>query len=240
MEMILTWPFAGSVVLRRELVADLDGAVPRAVLGEDDLVAPAERLEALAQVDDGGVEDRLLVVDGDDDRDVRIRVSGAGHGSGSFHGCHGRPPTRNRAIPGGHQRARFDDVVLDGAVRPAAVAPDRPDAVALAEHAARRAMLGQRGLRDVDVGRVEHDRVLRHEALAGRRPPRARGRRSTRSRIARHVDGRRPSGSRSRRRGSSGRCRRCCRTSRRGRRPCRATGSRSSARPLALAVEARG
>ncbi len=65
-------PVARVGVLGGELVADLDRAVLRAVLGEDDLVAPPERLEALAQVDDGGVEDRLLVVDGDDDRDVRI------------------------------------------------------------------------------------------------------------------------------------------------------------------------
>jgi hypothetical protein len=70
--MILTWPSARVAVLRGELVADLDRAVLRAVLGEDDLVAPPQRLEPLAQVDDGGVEDRLLVVDGDDDRDVRV------------------------------------------------------------------------------------------------------------------------------------------------------------------------
>ena len=43
----------------------------RAVLGEDDLVAPRERDEPLAQIDDRGVKDRLLVVDGDDDGDSR-------------------------------------------------------------------------------------------------------------------------------------------------------------------------
>ena len=60
----LDLPVGGVRVLGGELVADLDGAVLRAVLGQDDLVAPPERLEAFAQIDNGGVEDRLLVVDG--------------------------------------------------------------------------------------------------------------------------------------------------------------------------------
>jgi hypothetical protein len=79
-------PFVRAVVLGRQLVTDLDGAVLGAVLGEDDLVAPPERLEALSQVDDGGMEDRLLVVDGDDNRDVRVRRMRGG--AGSRRGCH--------------------------------------------------------------------------------------------------------------------------------------------------------
>jgi hypothetical protein len=79
--MIFTWPSFGSPYLAASSSADLDGAVLRAVLGEDDLVAPAEGLEALAHVDDGGVEDGLLVVDGDDDRDARVA---AGHDGASL------------------------------------------------------------------------------------------------------------------------------------------------------------
>src|SRR5205085_10113991 len=53
-------------VLHRELLADLDGAIARAVLREDDLVRPAGRREAFSEIDDRGVEDRLLVVDRND------------------------------------------------------------------------------------------------------------------------------------------------------------------------------
>src|SRR5262249_6543118 len=57
-------------VLLMQLLRELHRAVPRAVLGEDDLVAPAERREPLAQIDDRRVQDRLLVVHGDHDRDA--------------------------------------------------------------------------------------------------------------------------------------------------------------------------
>jgi hypothetical protein len=61
----------GAAVLLGELLTDLDGAIFRTVLGEDDLVGPSERLQSLAHVDDGGVKDGLFVVDGDDDRNAR-------------------------------------------------------------------------------------------------------------------------------------------------------------------------
>src|SRR5262249_19210463 len=68
--------FVSVPVLGRELFADADRAVLRTVLGEDDLVRPTERREALSQIDDGSVEDRLLVVDRNDDRNARD----VGHG----------------------------------------------------------------------------------------------------------------------------------------------------------------
>ncbi len=63
-------------VLLGEILGDLDGSVLRTVLGEDDLVAPTERLQPLAEIHDGGVQDGLLVVDRDDERDARVS---AGH-----------------------------------------------------------------------------------------------------------------------------------------------------------------
>jgi len=44
---------------------------------------------------DGGVKDRLLVVDGDDDRDMRFRRLRGG--AGSFDGCHGSHLLRKAA-----------------------------------------------------------------------------------------------------------------------------------------------
>ena len=127
-------PVARVGVLGGELVADLDGAVLRAVLGQDDLVAPAERLQSLAEVDDGGVEDRLLVVDGDDDRDVRVRPAARRRSRVPSNGYYGMRDDRVRQIycvarriraaEARDERARLDDVVLDRAVGPAAVATD--------------------------------------------------------------------------------------------------------------------
>jgi len=62
-------------IFRGELFGDFDGAIARAVLREDDLVHPPERLEPLAQVDDSRVQDRLLVVNRDDDRNSRLGMT---------------------------------------------------------------------------------------------------------------------------------------------------------------------
>ena len=68
-------PLVDVRVLRRELLRDGDRAVLRPVLGEYDLVAPTERFQPLAEIDDRRVQDALFVVDGDDKRDARV----AGH-----------------------------------------------------------------------------------------------------------------------------------------------------------------
>ena len=60
------------VVLRGEVAAQLHSAVGASVLAQQDLVGPIERTQPLAQIDDGGVEDGLLVVDGDDDGDLGL------------------------------------------------------------------------------------------------------------------------------------------------------------------------
>src|SRR5581483_8709982 len=57
-------------IFLRQLLADRDGAIARAVLGQEDLVAPAELVERRDQIDHRGVQDPLFVVDGDDDGDV--------------------------------------------------------------------------------------------------------------------------------------------------------------------------
>src|SRR5204862_452181 len=54
--------------LRRQRLEDLQRAVARAVLGEDQLVLPAERVELAAELGGGFPHDARLVVDGDDDR----------------------------------------------------------------------------------------------------------------------------------------------------------------------------
>src|ERR1700691_1708027 len=87
---------------------------------------------------------------------------------GAFPACHVFTlRTRKRGlVPARDEGSRFHDVVLDGAVRPPAVAADRPDA-SLAEEGGDALVLGQGALRDVHVRRIEHHRVLGHEALPG-------------------------------------------------------------------------
>src|SRR5438874_2453274 len=55
-------------MLGRQPLAAGDGAILRAVLRQEDLVAEPERVEPRDQIDDRGVQDPLFVVDGDDDR----------------------------------------------------------------------------------------------------------------------------------------------------------------------------
>ena len=62
--------------LRRQRLEDLQRAVARAVLGEDQLVLPAERVELAAELGGGFPHDARLVVDGDDDRNhARLRAA---------------------------------------------------------------------------------------------------------------------------------------------------------------------
>src|SRR5689334_9843457 len=74
--------------------------------------------------------------------------------------------TKEKSFPAGHEGSCLHDVVLDGAIRPAAVAADRPDAPG-AQGGGQPFVLAQGPLRDVDVGRVEDDRVLGHQPLRG-------------------------------------------------------------------------
>src|SRR5580700_9623402 len=67
-------------------------------------------------------------------------------------------------IPAGYEGSCFHDVVLDGAVGPAPVPAQRPDAPLL-QLGDQPGVLGERALGDVDVGRVHHHRVLGDELL---------------------------------------------------------------------------
>ena len=64
---------ADARVLAGEVGEDGGGAVARAVLGEDDLEVVAAGVERGDEVAAGGVDDRLLVEDGDDDGERRSR-----------------------------------------------------------------------------------------------------------------------------------------------------------------------
>src|SRR4051812_7747690 len=64
------------------------------------------------------------------------------------------------------QRARLDEVVLDRAVGPAAVAADRMDALVVEQLAQPRG-LEKRSLRDVHVRRIERHVVLRDQLVVG-------------------------------------------------------------------------
>ena len=78
----------------RHLVRDLDRPITRPVLGEDDLVREARVAQAIDEVHDRRLEDRLLVVDRDDDRDLR-RGAGGRRRSGAHGGARLVPPPRS-------------------------------------------------------------------------------------------------------------------------------------------------
>jgi hypothetical protein len=129
-----------------------------------------------------------------------------------------RSPSGDRA-QARRVRARLDDVVLDAAVGPRAVAADRVHTAAGRASPSTGAPPRERAPGDVDVGRVQHDVVLGDQLVAvgdactfevGEDALAGIGVDSSRV-----VDAR--AGSRSRRTCSCGRCRRCCRRSRRGR-----------------------
>ena len=86
-------------------------------------------------------------------------------------------------LPALHEFPGLHDVVLDGAVRPTPVAAQATRRRRSPRIARPAAVLDHRPPRDVDVGRIEHDRVLGHDPLTGDDPLAFRSA-STRSRMA--------------------------------------------------------
>ncbi len=66
-------------------MGDRHRSVLRAVFGEDHLVVPGQMGEPLTQVDDRSMQDPLLVVDGNDERNSRGGLAHPGEGSGLYH-----------------------------------------------------------------------------------------------------------------------------------------------------------
>src|SRR6185437_10436165 len=85
-------------MLGHELAADLHRAIARAVLAQQELVAPAEATQLLFQLQHRAAQDPLLVVDGDDDREVRRAVAHAKPPSLSMSAATSRPASTQSSI----------------------------------------------------------------------------------------------------------------------------------------------